>query len=372
MDGDAIPDAEAKAEAMAELDGKDLEHGGEDCKQQYSGQYNKEGKRHGKGRMVFKYGVYEGDWEDDKMSGFGVLHLKTGNSYEGNFADNKFEGWGKLRWKSGKVYEGQLRAGVMCGKGRLACDEGIYEGEFYDNQMNGRGTMHFANGDIYTGEFRAGLMWGQGEMTTPKGAKMTGSFMKGMKHGRIMRQDGKGNEYSERYSRDELQVSVKVKSKPSRAGKAVRGFIGRIGGGSDKDKDKDKEEKYLENEDPGDAAALFERPDCTQADVEKRLDMRAKETQRARQDRRERSAKAPAAPVEEPRRSSSAAGQSVGSDGDGPAGTAFEAFFADTSAGPACSEGGDSVVSPSGPPPLPPGPPPPSSHFATLAQLRGS
>lgn len=256
---------------------------GDPDEQQYSGQY-KDGQRHGKGRMKFKYGTYEGDWAHDKMHGFGILHLKTGNIYEGNFADNKFEGWGKLRWKNGKVYEGQLRAGQMCGKGKLTSEEGIYEGEFYDNEMSGKGTMKFSNGDVYTGDWRAGMMWGNGDLSYPDGTVFEGAFYKNQKHGKITRTDGKGNEFSERYHRDELQVSVKVKSKPSKAGKAVGKFIDRVGSalGTAPERLEDTTspidnglDDEFQNDGPPNTGPLFDRPEQSQADVERELDRRA-------------------------------------------------------------------------------------------------
>eukprot|EP00756_Hemistasia_phaeocysticola_P030682 Hpha_TRINITY_DN16304_c2_g1::TRINITY_DN16304_c2_g1_i1::g.59219::m.59219 len=248
---------------------------GDTAQSSYDGQYNKDGKRHGKGRMVFKYGVYEGEWANDKMQGHGVLHLKTGNVYEGAFIDNKFDGLGTLRWKNGKVYEGQLRSGQMCGRGKLTSDEGVYEGEFYDGEFSGRGKMLFGTGEVYTGEWRGGQMWGEGTLMCPDGTEFTGPWFKGTKHGRFVRKNGKGDQYSERYHKDDLEVSVKVKSRQSRAGRAVSRFLhGRFGGA---------EKEYEDVTSPGlddsvnstGGTSLFERTEVTQEDVERELDRRA-------------------------------------------------------------------------------------------------
>eukprot|EP01062_Namystynia_karyoxenos_P062435 TRINITY_DN55316_c0_g1_i1.p1 TRINITY_DN55316_c0_g1~~TRINITY_DN55316_c0_g1_i1.p1 ORF type:complete len:342 (+),score=100.51 TRINITY_DN55316_c0_g1_i1:80-1027(+) len=205
--------------------------------EEYEGQL-KDGKRHGKGKLVFKYGVYEGDWEDGKMQGFGVLQLKTGNRYEGQFVQNRFEGLGKLRWRSGKVYEGQLRRGQMHGKGKLASDEGVFEGHFENCVMTGPGTMRYANGNVYSGEWRENTMWGEGTLTCPDGSSLTGNFFRGAPHGRVVRREGAGAEYSERYCRGTLEVSVKMKQKKkSKASAAVARFIDMMGfrGKSDKE-----------------------------------------------------------------------------------------------------------------------------------------
>ena len=46
--------------------------------------------------MIYKGGIYEGEWKEDHMNGIGKLIYKNGNIYEGEFKDNKINGKGKI------------------------------------------------------------------------------------------------------------------------------------------------------------------------------------------------------------------------------------------------------------------------------------
>ena len=60
----------------------------------YEGQW-REGKMHGKGKLVNEGKEYEGDFVADKKQGKGVYRWE-GHVYEGDFADNKMHGKGYL------------------------------------------------------------------------------------------------------------------------------------------------------------------------------------------------------------------------------------------------------------------------------------
>lgn len=69
--------------------------------------------RHGKGKMVYsEEKVYEGEWKEDKMDGFGVMNSK-GKVYEGEFKDGKMHGVGVLypNGKDGKGKKGEWENG---------------------------------------------------------------------------------------------------------------------------------------------------------------------------------------------------------------------------------------------------------------------
>lgn len=80
------------------------------------------------------YGVFEGEWKDDKMHGrFSVKG--SDYRYEGEFRNNKMNGEGiwKHNWS----------------------DE-TYEGEWWNNTRHGRGVLVSRNGEIYEGQFLHG------------------------------------------------------------------------------------------------------------------------------------------------------------------------------------------------------------------------
>jgi len=59
-------------------------------REEYIGQTNYQGQRHGKGRYVFRKGdLYEGEWKNNKMHGSGKFKCLNGVKYKGTFAEGK-------------------------------------------------------------------------------------------------------------------------------------------------------------------------------------------------------------------------------------------------------------------------------------------
>lgn len=123
-----------------------------------------DGKRHGKGKLVWRNGdIYEGDWRDDKRHGKGIFVWTSGNLYEGDWRNDERHGKGKLTWKSGSCYEGDFSNGVRTGKGKISWGEekkragDIYEGDFVNGERTGTGTYTYANGRVEFGRFLKGV-----------------------------------------------------------------------------------------------------------------------------------------------------------------------------------------------------------------------
>lgn len=96
----------------------------------YEGNYAN-GKRNGKGKYLFKGGIYKGDFVDGMYNGQGIKTFDNGNSYNGNFINFNFYGKGKYFWNDGT----------------------IYEGDFENNGINGNGVKSFKNGTSIKGTF---------------------------------------------------------------------------------------------------------------------------------------------------------------------------------------------------------------------------
>lgn len=73
--------------------------------------------RHGNGVYVDGPTTYDGQWDHDRMHGFGKLTTNNGATYIGYFANNEFAGRGVHRWPDGSKYDGQWRGSVMHGEG---------------------------------------------------------------------------------------------------------------------------------------------------------------------------------------------------------------------------------------------------------------
>ena len=69
----------------------------------------------GKGKETYETGVYEGDFVDGKRHGKGKVVFSNGGSYEGDFVNGDFNGRGKLITPDGTVQEGQFKDGNFLG-----------------------------------------------------------------------------------------------------------------------------------------------------------------------------------------------------------------------------------------------------------------
>ena len=92
---------------------------------EYDGEWNEDGQRHGFGRLTFSDKTsYVGYFKEGLCHGHGVLKLSDGSSYEGEFSEGKYGGYGVFRRKDGMKFEGQ----------------------FVDGKVNGLGLATFADG----------------------------------------------------------------------------------------------------------------------------------------------------------------------------------------------------------------------------------
>lgn len=111
----------------------------------------------------------------DRPMGKGKLEMKNGNVYEGNFFDGEMTGYGVFRFASGKVYEGEILKGIMHGKGRYNMIVSVYTGDFFRGNMTGKGKLVMLDGatkgDEYEGEFVKGKPHGWGTYTESRSGK---------------------------------------------------------------------------------------------------------------------------------------------------------------------------------------------------------
>jgi hypothetical protein len=112
-----------------------------------------DGKRHGRGIRVWSSGArYEGDWFQDKMTGFGILigPGPDGIRYEGQFVDGRKQGRGVCSW--GHSVGGRF----VCPLGRShlgTVGRCIYDGTWHNSRMHGEGKFMCCDGRSFTGTF---------------------------------------------------------------------------------------------------------------------------------------------------------------------------------------------------------------------------
>ena len=140
------------------------------------------GMRNGFGLFVSGDVSYEGNWEDDKCSGFGEAVFADGWTYSGGWLGNSFDGFGVLR-AGGAVYSGGWSMGRRSGRGTLSMNGMTYAGGFSDDRLNGRGMMEYPNGDVYDGNWVDSRREGYGEYSWADGTSYFGDWADDLQDG---------------------------------------------------------------------------------------------------------------------------------------------------------------------------------------------
>ncbi len=71
-----------------------------------------------KGRYQWNDGsVYDGEWQDNKICGFGVYTWTDGRRYEGSWLNNFMHGKGTYSWQDGRSYLGNYEMDKKQGYG---------------------------------------------------------------------------------------------------------------------------------------------------------------------------------------------------------------------------------------------------------------
>ncbi|CAM9417561.1 unnamed protein product [Chrysoparadoxa australica] len=161
-------------------------------------------KRHGKGVLTSggKDFIYDGEWVNDCRCGHGDALLRGKETYSGGWKDNKFHGKGVLVDADGGVYEGEFVKGEKEGMGKYeaakASDEDAssvsYRGEWKNGLRDGMGQSVEKDGSIYSGSWAADKYHGEGVLLELSGERYEGLFFKGKKHGLGSQRTAAGDE----------------------------------------------------------------------------------------------------------------------------------------------------------------------------------
>jgi hypothetical protein len=160
---------------------------------EYAGGYV-DGKKHGRGRMLYAGGAshYDGEWREGLQNGRGKMRYASGSEYDGEWKAGVKCGYGTMRWKAAsEQYEGQWLDGQPHGLGvhtwvaaavapsprsRCASRWNRYEGAWRSGARDGVGTFYYADGSSYVGEWHGNRKHGSGAMTFKNGAVYRGEF----------------------------------------------------------------------------------------------------------------------------------------------------------------------------------------------------
>ena len=144
------------------------------------------GKFSGWGREIGKNGqVFEGKFRDGKLNGKGIYKNGDKVFYVGDFQNSQRQGKGEKITKN-YHYKGDFNKDKIDGFGKIQffnSKEGIaeYEGEFKENNIEGKGRMKWNNGNMYEGEMKDGKMNGIGKFYPKSGVPIEGYFIDGVK-----------------------------------------------------------------------------------------------------------------------------------------------------------------------------------------------
>ena len=133
------------------------------------------GKRHGKGKFVWKEekwkgDTYDGDWVEGKKHGKGKYTYASGNTYDGDWTNDTRTGKGVFTYANGETYIGDFVKGRKHGKGKYTYASGnTYNGDWVNDNRTGKGVFTYANGDVYTGDFVENKKHGKGTYTWGEG-----------------------------------------------------------------------------------------------------------------------------------------------------------------------------------------------------------
>ena len=120
----------------------------------YDGDFNDDGKPHGKGTALYpkkkiKTGekdadkdidtfdivceVYIGEWKNGERDGEGVYKFINKDTYTGNWKNGKFHGHGELIQKNGNIVNGIWKEGELHGKVVVRYDCGCEHDQVWEN-----------------------------------------------------------------------------------------------------------------------------------------------------------------------------------------------------------------------------------------------
>jgi len=120
-----------------------------------------DGKMQWRPKMCYEDGrKYEGQWLGDFRHGRGREESRFGDfTYDGEFQNDKYEGQGIMAWANGSRYTGQFVNNLKHGKGREWYGQGDrYQGEYKNGNIDGRGEYVKSDGTSIKG------MWSQGQL----------------------------------------------------------------------------------------------------------------------------------------------------------------------------------------------------------------
>jgi hypothetical protein len=134
--------------------------------------------------------------------------------YEGEWVQGVIQGYGRIKWASGNIYEGEFKFNKINGNGYLVWYDSLekYIGQWTDSLQNGigihlwyedKGAMKYLR-NRYVGEWRNGFRHGYGVFYYSNGCKYEGTWDQNYKHGFGVYTFYDGSQYVGRFHNDRM------------------------------------------------------------------------------------------------------------------------------------------------------------------------
>ena len=166
----------------------------------------------GKGVLEYADGsVYEGEFEQGRLTGTGVMKYPGGEVRSGTFLNGALNGKGSILSAHRSRYEGELRMGEPEGHGRVERADGdSYEGAFVAGRPQGKGRLKYADGGSYEGDFLAGEPHGSGTRIFANGNRYVGQLVSGQREGAGKFTQASGETYEGEWKADRLNGKCRI------------------------------------------------------------------------------------------------------------------------------------------------------------------
>ena len=162
----------------------------------YEGEYQ-DGKKHGHGVVTYNDGSrFLGEWRSGKRDSLGITIFANDDVYEGEHQGRKLHGFGTMSYANGSHYVGEWMDGKHHGLGTYTDVLGKFrhEGEYKDGKRSGNGVVvEIRTGQRSEGVYRNGKREGIWISTYSDGGRQEVTFRGGVRHGPVtwIEPDGK-------------------------------------------------------------------------------------------------------------------------------------------------------------------------------------
>ena len=170
-----------------------IDHHYKSGRKTYEGQFNVFQIKEGKGTEFYNKEFspikYEGQFQNGKYNGFGILYYSSGGKLlEAYWKDGQAHGYGTQYNENGNIkYQGKYCQGKFFAKGTLYHQNGqkFFEGNFKEGESDGYGISYSSDEKIeYEGYWSNGMKHGYGTFNDSDGQKhYEGNFVNDLKNG---------------------------------------------------------------------------------------------------------------------------------------------------------------------------------------------